>query len=91
MANRLVRLFNPNVWETTLSVICEKDESVSNSIGRQLEMIQQFGAQMTNLGASIRVFNPARLRLLVDKYDDDTGKFTDDCTKWRSDYYPIDE
>lgn len=58
-ANRLVRLFNPNVWETTLSVICEKDESVSNSIDRQLEMIQQFGAQMTNLGASIRVFNPA--------------------------------
>lgn len=58
-ATRLVRLFNPNVWETTLSVICEKDESVSNSIDRQLEMIQQFGAQMTNLGASIRVFNPA--------------------------------
>ena len=48
-----------NSSETTLSVICEKDESVSNSIDRQLEMIQQFGAQMTNLGASIRVFNPA--------------------------------
>lgn len=24
------------------------------------------------------------------KYDDDTGKFTDDFTKWRSDYYPIE-
>ena len=25
------------------------------------------------------------------KYDDDTCCFTDDCTKWRSDYYPIEE
>jgi len=58
-ANRLIQLFNPNVWETTLSVICEKDESVSNSIDRQMEMIQQFGTEMTNLGASIRIFNPA--------------------------------
>ena len=57
--NRLIQLFNPNVWETTLSVICEKDESVSNSIDRQLEMIQEFGTEMTNLGASIRIFNPA--------------------------------
>lgn len=27
---------------------------------------------------------------MVDKYDD-TGKFTNDFTKWRSDYYPIEE
>jgi hypothetical protein len=27
---------------------------------------------------------------MVDKYDDDTGKFTDDCTKWHSYYYPIE-
>ena len=58
-ANRLIRLFNPDVWETTLSVICEKDESVSNSIDRQLEMIKCFSTQMTTLGASIRIFNPA--------------------------------
>lgn len=58
-ANRLVKLFRPDVWETTLSVICEKDESVANSIGRQLEIISGFSSEMTKLGASIRVFNPA--------------------------------
>jgi hypothetical protein len=26
-----------------------------------------------------------------DKYDVDTCGFTDDCTKWHSDYYPIEE
>lgn len=28
---------------------------------------------------------------MVDKYDVDTYEFTDDFTKWRSAYYPIDE
>lgn len=58
-AERLIGLFDPNVWETTLSVICEKDESVANSIDRQLEMITRFSNKMINCGASIRVFNPA--------------------------------
>lgn len=58
-ANRLVKLFRPDVWETTLSVICEKDESVANSIDRQLEIISDFSSEMIKLGASIRVFNPA--------------------------------
>ena len=58
-ASRLVDLFNPSVWETTLSVICEKNESVASSIDRQLDMIRDFSTQMTSQGASIRVFNPA--------------------------------
>ena len=58
-AKRLVRLFDPSVWETTLSVICEKDESVASSIDRQLEMITRFSEQIVSLGASVRVFNPA--------------------------------
>ena len=58
-ASKLVNLFNPTVWETTLSVICEKDESVANSIDRQLVMIKDFSTHMTTLGASVRVFNPA--------------------------------
>ena len=58
-AFRLVDLFDPSVWETTLSVICEKDESVASSIDRQLNMIDGFFTYMTSLGASIRVFNPA--------------------------------
>lgn len=58
-AIRLTSLFNPNVWETTLSVICEKDESVANSIQRQLDIIEEFQKYMLAHGASIRVFNPA--------------------------------
>lgn len=58
-AERLVRLFNPDIWETTLSVICEKEESVANSITRQLELINLFNKRMIELGASIRIFNPA--------------------------------
>lgn len=58
-ACRLVDLFNPSVWKTTISVICEKDESVANSIDRQLDIIRDFSTLMTSQGASIRVFNPA--------------------------------
>lgn len=58
-ADRLLELFNPAVWETTLSVICEKDESVKASIDRQLEIIKDFSQAMVDGGASIRVFNPA--------------------------------
>jgi 23S rRNA (adenine2503-C2)-methyltransferase len=58
-AERLIKLFDPAVWETTLSVICEKDESVKNSIDRQLEIINGFNKLLLEKGASTRVFNPA--------------------------------
>lgn len=55
----LQEVFNPDAWEVTLSVICEKDESVHSSIQRQLELIEGFSKKMTSWGFSIRVFNPA--------------------------------
>lgn len=58
-ANRLRKLFDPDVWEVTLSVICEKDESVKSSIGRQLDLINKFKNYLLDRGFSIRVFNPA--------------------------------
>ena len=58
-ADRLVSLFHPVVWETTLSVICQKDESVKSSIDRQLEIISAFSKKLLDRGASVRVFNPA--------------------------------
>lgn len=58
-ASRLERLFNPRIWECTLSVICEKEESVKSSIERQLEIIKPFEQWMLECGFSIRVFNPA--------------------------------
>ena len=58
-AKRLSEIFNPDVWECTLSVICEKDESVHSSIQRQLDMIKEFNGFMKSVGFSTRVFNPA--------------------------------
>ena len=58
-ARRLVELFDPKVWETTVSVICEKSESVKSSIDRQLELIRTFTKELISRGASVRVFNPA--------------------------------
>lgn len=58
-ARRLASLFNPDVWECTLSVICEKDESVANSISRQLDIIDGFRKCMEDEGFHLRVFNPA--------------------------------
>lgn len=58
-ARRLASLFNPDVWECTLSVICEKDESVANSINRQLDIISDFRKVMEDEGFHLRVFNPA--------------------------------
>lgn len=58
-AERLVKIFNPDVWEVTLSVICQKSESVKNSIDRQLDLIRGFQDLMLAKGFSLRVFNPA--------------------------------
>jgi 23S rRNA (adenine2503-C2)-methyltransferase len=58
-ADRLIKMFIPACWETTLSVICEKSESVKSSIERQLEIINTFAGYLTQKGASLRIFNPA--------------------------------
>lgn len=57
--DRLSEIFNKDIWQVTLSVICEKDETVHNSIQRQLELIKSFNEKMINKGFSTRVFNPA--------------------------------
>lgn len=56
---RLNQLFDKDIWEVTLSVICEKDESVHSSIQRQLDLIKSFNEKLINLGFSTRVFNPS--------------------------------
>ena len=57
--NNLLRNFNPDVWECTLSVICEKDKTMQNAINEKLDIIQDFSSKMQNAGYSLRVFNPA--------------------------------
>lgn len=58
-AFRLVKLFPPNVFEYTLSVVCESNENVKSAIERQEELAREFSNKLLELGCSTRVFNPA--------------------------------
>lgn len=58
-AYNLGALFNPKIWEATLSVICEKEETTKSSIDRQLDIIRLFNCDLLDQGFSTRTFNPA--------------------------------
>jgi 23S rRNA (adenine2503-C2)-methyltransferase len=58
-AQRLLELFDPSVWKATISVVCEKDETVAASVVRQAEMASEFSGKLVALGFDTRVFNPA--------------------------------
>ncbi len=57
--DRLVKLFDPKIWESTISVICERDESVAASHERQEELTKNFMEKMLKAGYSTRRFDPA--------------------------------
>lgn len=57
--DELKEAFDPDVWECTLSVICEKDNTMQNAINSKLDLIRSFSNKMLEAGYSIRVFNPA--------------------------------
>lgn len=56
---RLRKLFNPMIWEATLSVICERDEHVAAANQRQRELTAGFMDKMLKAGFSCRMFDPA--------------------------------
>lgn len=56
---RLVALFNPDVWQCTVSVVCERDEHVSAANARQRDLASAFMAKMVAKGYSTRMFDPA--------------------------------
>lgn len=58
-AVRLANLFDPNVWQATISVICERDESVAAANARQKELADDFEEKLQDCGFQTRVFNPA--------------------------------
>jgi len=57
--NRLFAFFNPTVWEATISVICERDESIAAANQRQRELASNFMLKMMAKGYSTRMFDPA--------------------------------
>jgi 23S rRNA (adenine2503-C2)-methyltransferase len=57
--SRLVSLFDPHMWEATLSVVCERDESIAASNARQRSLVEDFMQKMVDASYSVRMFDPA--------------------------------
>ena len=58
-ADRIKALFNPHVFEATISVVCEKDESVAGANKRQKALADSFCSMLGENGFSTRTFDPA--------------------------------
>lgn len=58
-ADRIYALFNPKVWQATISVVCERDESVAMANQRQRDLAQSFMQKLAEYGYSTRCFDPA--------------------------------
>lgn len=57
-ARRLYYLFNPAIWQATISVICERDETISVAHERQRDIAEQFEKHLQYYGYRTRVFDP---------------------------------
>lgn len=57
--DRMLALFEPHIWQATISVICERDESVAAANVRQRELASGFMEKMLVAGYSTRMFDPA--------------------------------
>lgn len=58
-ADRIHGRFNPGVWQATISVVCERDESVAAANIRQRDLATQFMEKLNAFGYSTRCFDPA--------------------------------
>ena len=58
-ADRLAALFNPEIWQATISVVCERDESIAGANARQKQLADDFRDKLLQKGYNTRVFNPA--------------------------------
>lgn len=56
---RLMKMFNPTAFCATVSVICERDESVAAANARQFQLASDFAGKLVHAGYDTRVFNPA--------------------------------
>lgn len=58
-ASRLLKLFDPAVFEATVSVICERNEGMPASNDHQRGLATGFSEKLVSRGFSVRVFDPA--------------------------------
>lgn len=58
-AQRIYHIFNPMFWQATISVVCERDESVAAANIRQRQLATDFVEKLNAYGYSTRCFDPA--------------------------------
>lgn len=58
-ADRIASIFNPDVFEATISVVCERDESIAAANQRQRDLASHFMQLLNERGFSTRMFDPA--------------------------------
>lgn len=56
---RIKELFRPEVWEATVSVICERDAHAVATNNKQRDLAIEFGNKLVEQGYNVRVFDPA--------------------------------
>lgn len=58
-AAKIHKIFNPDVFEATISVVCENDETISAAHIRQQDLANTFMKYLIDFGYSTRMFDPA--------------------------------
>lgn len=58
-AERIARLFDPTVFEATVSVVCERSEGMPASNEHQRSLAINFANRLLERGFNVRVFDPA--------------------------------
>ncbi|MEI7296653.1 rRNA methyltransferase [Paraburkholderia tropica] len=58
-ADRLLALFDPNLWCATVSVICERQEWLPTSNDHQRGLASDFASKLVERGYDTRMFDPA--------------------------------
>lgn len=58
-ADRLLALFNPRIWNATVSVVCEKNQGFSRRSEEQRSFADEFSQKLLSRGYNVRVFDPA--------------------------------
>lgn len=58
-ADRIFRLFDPSIWEATVSVVCERNDGLPATNDHQRELAISFSEKLLVNGFNVRVFDPA--------------------------------
>lgn len=58
-ADSLLDIFDPSVWNATVSVICERNEGLPARNDHQVKLAADFASKLVVRGFDVRVFDPA--------------------------------